>query len=243
MRKKYQDKYLNVVDQIKGWFVYDQILNVYDVLNNLQQGTTGDLLEIGVYYGKSLIPLLDMAKPNETCIGIDVFEDQHLNMDESGGHTTINSVRQNIIKVYDELPKHLKLVKQCSGSLTDKELLKLSTNNIFRFISIDGCHTFDYTFHDLSLAANSISEDGIIVIDDYTNADWPGVKAATDHFLNLKNNLQPIYAGANKLILCSREVSSTFYKEMEPIESNIISRQYIRHKKANMWKGIKDIYK
>jgi hypothetical protein len=243
MRKKHQDKYLDVVDQIKGWFAYEHLLDVYDVLNNLQQGTTGDLLEIGVFHGKSLIPLLDMAKPNETCIGIDVFEDQHLNMDKSGGHTTINSVTQNIIKVYDELPKHLKLVKQCSGSLTTRKLLKLSTNNIFRFISIDGCHTFDFTFHDLSLAANSISEDGIIVIDDYTNADWPGVKAATDHFLNLKNNLQPIYAGANKLILCSREVSSTFYKKMKPIESNIISRQYIRHKRANMWKGIKDIYK
>lgn len=67
--------YPYIVNQIKGWFVHEQLLDVYDILNNLQQKTIGDLLEIGVYNGKSFIPLLGMAKPNETCIGIDVFEE------------------------------------------------------------------------------------------------------------------------------------------------------------------------
>jgi hypothetical protein len=49
--------------------------------------------------------------------------------------------------------------------------------------SIDGGHTAEIAHNDLSIAAESIGADGVILLDDFFNEWWPGVATGTSQFL------------------------------------------------------------
>jgi hypothetical protein len=72
----------------------------------------------------------------------------------------------------------------------------------YRIISIDGCHTKNATLSDLQNAVKILSDDGFIILDDYFNPDWPGVKAGVDVFLGDNNDYRVFYLADNKFFLC-----------------------------------------
>jgi len=49
-----------------------------------RRGVVGALVEVGVYHGKSFVPLALLRRPGELCLAIDCFERQEHNRDESG---------------------------------------------------------------------------------------------------------------------------------------------------------------
>merc|ERR1719223_2698465 len=90
--------------------------------------------------------------------------------------------------------------------MTGKDVLKLSKGKPITFFSVDGCHTVNCTLTDLRTALNSIDPEwGVIMLDDFTNTDWPGVSLATGIFL--KENYDRIAGlsfGLNKFYFVSR---------------------------------------
>jgi hypothetical protein len=65
--------------------------------------------------------------------------------------------------------------------------------------SVDGGHTAEATFNDISLAAASIPEGGIMILDDYFNSAWPGVSEGTCRYMAAQmGTLQPDAIGFNK---------------------------------------------
>ncbi len=79
-------KYINTgYKKIEGWYSRDA-LEIIAAINNIQvqHNINGSLCEIGVHHGRSLILLALLSNDNEICVGIDLFENQSQNIDNSG---------------------------------------------------------------------------------------------------------------------------------------------------------------
>ena len=74
MNKTHLDEYLKALDYIQGWF-YPEDVRLFQTLNELQgkDGVPGDLLEIGVYHGKSSILMGYFPRKDERLVR-DFFE-------------------------------------------------------------------------------------------------------------------------------------------------------------------------
>ena len=72
-----------------------------------------------------------------------------------------------------------------------------------RLMSIDGGHTEECVLNDLRLADAALAGAGVAVIDDYFNAEWPGVSTGVAHFLvQGEGKLRPFAISPNKLYCC-----------------------------------------
>ena len=77
--------YAHFGDSIKGFFE-PGLLRLYLQLDHVHESrdVRGALGEIGVYHGKSFVPLALLRRPDERCVAVDCFADQAANVDASG---------------------------------------------------------------------------------------------------------------------------------------------------------------
>lgn len=213
------DNYTKVVDSINGWFVWDIICPLLEIVNNNQEH--GNILEIGVHHGKSFIPMTTLLRNNEIAVAVDVFEDQQFNYDKSGKGCS-KKLKENIKKVYsnDEIFNKIKIIKNDSTKLNANDYLNYTNGSKYRIISIDGCHTESATIIDMKNAIKILTKDGIIIMDDYLNKSWPGVKLGVDKFMKENNNYKLVYLNANKFIICHQENYTKYINILGNLEGN-----------------------
>ena len=94
----------------------------------------------------------------------------------------------------------------------------------FRIFSIDGSHTKEATYIDLTNVSMIMDEYGIIIVDDYLNLTWPGVRAGTDKFLSKNDKWRCIYIGYNKLFLCKSSKYDIYWKEFVNADHEILNK-------------------
>lgn len=80
-----------------------------------------------------------------------------------------------------------------------------------RLFSVDGGHTSHITQCDLETVSNSLVDGGVIILDDYFNAAWPGVSEGTNRFFILgnKTGIIPFAIGGNKVFFTTNENYAT----------------------------------
>src|SRR5579863_6088910 len=77
--------YLVYSDRIDGWMYQTTGLAMMELLWHQEAaGFTGNIAEIGTYHGLSVLALIAAARDNDRMFAIDLFEQQHLNIDNSG---------------------------------------------------------------------------------------------------------------------------------------------------------------
>ena len=230
MNRTFMEKYKAVADSIDGWFDWVVICPVLEMINNMQE--KGNILEIGIHHGKSFIPMTALLRNDEIAVAVDVFEDQHLNCDNSGRGCSFN-FHNNLLHFYthEEISNKIRIVKNDSTTMKDVDYLKFTNGEKYRLISIDGCHTQNATLIDLTNAVKILSSDGVIILDDYFNLDWPGVKFGIDLFLSENNDHRLIYLGANKFMLCHRD---TYCKYMSILQ--LPNNSAVRYE-SRCWNG------
>lgn len=203
------DQYLKTQSQIEGWF-QPGAAQIFALIDHIQKasGIKGNIFEIGVHHGRSTVLLGMMTSPTEAeTLGIcDLFDRQEQNITGSGKGNK-NIFIENFISYcggLDLLTIHEK---------SSKELTLNDIGNHYRFFHIDGGHSADETYSDLHLASQAIEQNGVIVVDDYFNQQWPGVSEGVCRFLteNL-NKLVPLVVGYNKLLLCNHS-KQNWYQE------------------------------
>ncbi len=141
-------------------------------------GISGDLFEIGAFFGRSAVVLGQLARPDERVVVADIF-DQGGNDDSTIParmlrDTTLPSVEQfsaNYLRFHDELPE---ILVGPSTSLDADEL----GPGAFRLIHVDGAHDYDTVVHDLTLTRTLATTGAVIAFDDISNVDFPGTGAA-----------------------------------------------------------------
>jgi hypothetical protein len=184
---------------VEGWLRTEAALTIA-ALSERQRalGVEGGIAEIGVHHGKLFILLYLLGRGPEKAVAIDLFEDQHLNIDLSGSGD-LAKFRRNLLRYADDA--RLVLHQGNSLDLTSADLVRLAEGPL-RFVSVDGGHTAVTTAHDLAMADAALAEGGIIVLDDAFNEQWPGVADGVHRHFARHRNLLPFAIGANKAYFC-----------------------------------------
>lgn len=220
------NRYLNHLNSVSGWlskFSAEAIVALSEFQN--ERNFQGAVAEIGVHHGKLFLLAYLTTKQHEPALAIDVFDQQHLNIDKSGcGNKTI----------------FLRHLRKWAGDTDGVELIEDSSLNVdtadvldkvghIRFFSIDGSHTEEATTHDLRLAESVMTEEGIIALDDCFSEFWPEVSSAVSRYLMRNPAFVPFAMTPGKVYLCRdhlREVYQAMLRERFPRRIDKIARLY-----------------
>jgi hypothetical protein len=185
------------LDDVPGWFpVLDQLL--FDWFLNRQETAEmrGDLLEVGVYMGKSAIFIGRHQQPGERYTVCDLFEGDapddanQAESTKSYSALTRRVFEDNYLSFHDELPR----VLQGPSSVVPGEVEPGSC----RFVHIDASHLYEHVHGDIGAARDLLLPDGIVVLDDFRSEHTPGVSIATWEAV-LNRGLRPICLSTQKL--------------------------------------------
>jgi len=180
----------NVVDKrVVGWFyTFDNII-IYDILKSAQKDITGDICEIGVAFGKSAVAISNYKRPEDKLYLYEIFDEESKQKAEDNIKTygTFNNVEWRI------------------ENTTELTLDSVEFDTPLRLLHIDGCHEHYAVFSDLTLFTQKMAKNGVVVLDDFNDPEYPGVNSGCLEFI-YKNGDWTIFAiGQNKAYLCRKE--------------------------------------
>jgi hypothetical protein len=178
--------YIERYSEIPGFFSQKAMFD-WDFFFTQQNncGISGHFLEIGVYRGKSAVLGALYLKADETCILND-----------------IHSMETAAAAIETFRPMNNIYIEGRSAELAADQRIAPYKGH-FRWIHVDGDHTGHAAFQDLQLAGASLSERGIICIDDFFNFRYPQLTAAVYRFLfDEVFGFTMLFCGANKCYLC-----------------------------------------
>jgi hypothetical protein len=199
--KEYLSFYRDVVDkEVAGYFYPIDIVMMYAILQYLQNDIQGDICEIGIAEGKSAISFSNFKNANDSLYLYDIFSEENVSI-----------VEKNLQK----FGRCDKIVVRLQDT-TKLRIEDLSFSQSLKLLHIDGCHEHEAVLSDLVVFSPFVSDDGIIMIDDYNDYEFPGVNSATIEFCLSKYNYRnwKVFAiGDNKAYLCLKSRQKK-YQEM-----------------------------
>lgn len=208
-------------DSVPGWCDMG-LFTAVDKLNKIQNAfeARAGVLEIGVHHGKFFILLNQVTEEDDCSAAIDLFDEQTLNIDQSGSGDLLAFKRN--LELFDRHGgKNVRIFSTDSTTLTPS----LFGDTRFRFISIDGGHTTEHTLNDLGLVVNWLHSCGVVFVDDIFNYHWPGVIEGVIRFLLTAPTLVPFAIGYNKLLLCRLSYYRCYFEAMRTsgLETKLVS--------------------
>lgn len=192
------EHYLRRHARIPGW-LDDYSARFIVEIGRIQavRGLKGSVAEIGVHMGRLFILLRLLAAPDEHALALDIFHDQQLNVDGSGRGDE-ERFCANVGRWASM--QNVEIIRASSLNVTAHDIL--SRVGPCRLLSIDGGHTAECTLNDLRLAEQTVTEFGVVILDDYFNPSWPDVATGAARFLiNPSTSLRPFAITPNKVYL------------------------------------------
>lgn len=184
--------YRDAFASIHGAFTMDAALLFFAYARlNEEAGVSGSAVEIGVHHGLSAIAVAALGSP---LVAIDTFGASSDAVASGGMRTDERTFRSNMARFHADAP--LRLIASDSRRLSAADI-----GAGVAFFHIDGGHSVDETYHDLSLALEVSQPEALIALDDYFNPSFPGVSEGTVQFLREHfGEIAPLAIGANKVI-------------------------------------------
>ena len=186
--------------EVDGWF-YPLDMMLIVVLDSLQKawGVPGDICEVGVYKGKSLVLFGMLAREQETLFALDSYPDDYL------------EAAQGAVSRFCPGARNIKFLVGDTSQYTALQLRELFPSKV-RFLHIDAGHEYHEVLHTMYLLAPHVHADGIIIMDDYQDREFPGVASAVLDFCSRTQPRQfvPFLSGSNKMYLCSPGIAHRY---------------------------------
>ena len=195
------DTFISEIEgRIEGWFYKPDILCLWLIdLIQKRMEIPGDLCEIGVYHGKSLLLLANLRRPDEIIYGFDDFRGKK------------EQIVREVLESYAYSTEGVTLI---AGNVqdNDNEKLKTTLSAPLRLLHIDGGHTYSECMHDLVSFGYFLGQGAVIAVDDYFDREYPGVSSAVTAYCRSPEGraYRPFLAGQNKLYLCQASMASQF---------------------------------
>jgi hypothetical protein len=188
----------NGFDAVEGW-CDTKLFDTINLMDQVDINKKGGCCEIGVHHGKLYILLNQVISKDETSYAVDVFDNQSLNIDNSG-KGSLHAFKNNLSNYDAQRGANTSII---IGDSTDPALKLEETIGLgsLRFMSIDGGHTTEHTLNDLHLANKLIANEGVVILDDVMHYHWLGVIEGVTKFLSTYPTLVPFAIGHNKLYL------------------------------------------
>lgn len=178
---------------LPGWYHHTRFDVVADVVAYQRKiGTQIAAAEIGVYKGRFLVNAANLLlPPGGKVLAVDSFALEPR-------QTFVDSFKAHVTKALD-----LRILEGDSllYSATDYQRHNPLGWPIF---SVDGCHDFAHALHDVRCAWKSLSEGGVLLLDDTFNNNWPAVSAALFQFLTEQEDCRIICVCWGMTILASQ---------------------------------------
>ena len=152
-------------------------------------------LEVGVHEGRALLWMLEhiLTHPSSTLTGIDLFS-------AGEGDFSPKEIYHNPDAFKDRYFQNIRSSQQEHRIKThigySQEVMKTLSTSSFDIIYIDGCHTLACTREDTRLAWGLLKNNGFLLIDDYSEHDFPAVhQAAQELYAKYGHNMNVIHTG------------------------------------------------
>lgn len=179
-------------EEIPGWFATtDQDLFAWF----LADGPPGDLVELGVFQGKSAVHMGRFRRPGERFTVCDLFEgagsDESILPSARVFYATLTQrvFERNYLLFHDELPH---VVRDATAAIHDHV-----EPGSCRFVHVDASHQYEHVRGDLLAARAMCREDGVVAFDDYRTEHTPGTAAAVWEGV-VRHGLRPICVSPDK---------------------------------------------
>jgi len=196
--------FLKNENDLEGWFFPPDMLSLA-VLNNIhsKNNIIGNIVEIGVYKGKSFSFLSHLTKQNETLFGYDTFPEDYYESSKLA------------LEKYGASVKY-ELIKADTSELNDDDIKAKIDGKLIRILHIDAGHEYHEVFHSLLSFSPYVVDAGIIVMDDYQDPEFPGIEAAVLDFCEIDRPRRfiPFFSGTNKIYLCSTHMAEMYQQYM-----------------------------
>ncbi len=178
---------------VEGWFSAISAA-LWDGFLSFQQrdGIRGDLLEIGIAYGKAALMLAAHSEPEYAIRLLDASMPQVID--------TTELVRRNTTSTVHGLYGF--------SERFDFETLPARST---RFMHIDGDHGRWALHNDLDIANRIVTADGMVVLDDFFSASFVGVTlGAIEWLARNPDSFEMVLAGQNKAYLVRPRFALTY---------------------------------
>lgn len=197
---------------VAGW-LEPEVLDIVRAFDSVQRRNEipGGVAEIGVHHGKFFIGLQLLLSDEQRALAIDVFGDQHLNVDGSGE----GDRDKFVANVKRWASTNRLVVHQADSTRLDGAAVRELAGSSVRLFSVDGGHTEEIVFSDMQLAEACLTPGGVVIADDVFNERWPGVSVGTLHYLENRAGLVPFAIGFNKVFLTQPEYVEIFQHAIE----------------------------
>lgn len=183
-------------ENIEGWYEvrFDEILKQIN-----DQQDFGHIGEIGVHHGKSFVHLSSLCRRGELALAVDCFDQQQHNQSYSG-----RGKKEAFLRNVPDLAR-VKILEGNSVDFTARDYMAAVGGKV-RIFHVDGGHDAETALHDLTEASRALTDDGVLIVDDVFNKDWPAVSQAFYQFV-AESDLKPFVIAYNKVCLSRRSYS------------------------------------
>ncbi|MEV5435717.1 class I SAM-dependent methyltransferase [Streptomyces sp. NPDC052682] len=182
---------------VPGWFPpLDQVLFTWFLEQQETHAVRGDLLELGVYLGKSAILLGRHLRDGERFTVCDLFgsdapdDANQAETSKSYASLTRQAFERNYLAFHDTLPT----VIQGPSSVIPAHVARRTC----RFVHIDASHLYEHVQGDIAAARDLLLPEGVVVLDDFRSEHTPGVSVAAWEAV-LNRGLRPVCLSTQKL--------------------------------------------
>jgi hypothetical protein len=200
--------YFARIDSIEGWLQPSAALLFMAYQQVIAQAIpAGHVLEIGVHHGRSAVAVAALRGPGKQFYAIDLFEEQQQkNVSRSGLGNRATFLR-NMGSFFGGDTTFVRPIAAASADLHPGDLG--GARGGFTFCHIDGGHSAKETYHDLDLCRQISVPGGLIALDDYFHAGFPGVSEGAIRFMiDHPGELAPLAVGYNKVLFQRAPVPS-----------------------------------
>lgn len=154
----------------------------------------GDLLEIGVFKGKSATLIALHAGPQEKVVLVDPM---------------LRREATDVIQGID-ISGEVVFIRDFSENLAGHPQV-MSRAGRFRWIHVDGDHSLRAVTNDLEISEQLLSEDGVICLDDFMSPCYPQVTIAVVRFLERREGVLTLFlCGFGKGYICRTGAARTY---------------------------------
>ncbi|MBT5265589.1 MAG: class I SAM-dependent methyltransferase [Rhodospirillaceae bacterium] len=159
------------ISGVTGWLQVGSLAAIWSLLETqIAAGIAGDVVEIGVYHGKSFLLFANSLDAGERAIAIDP-------LDQAGRRQKF----EDNCRVFLREEQAFALHAIPSDQFREEGRCSEFAGKV-RALHIDGGHVYDAVRNDLKIALEVLSETGFVVVDDMAHPWYPDITVAVaDH--------------------------------------------------------------